>query len=141
MQLDTTPVCAAIGHYHSRPKSSKPTHQMMTSDNFTLIIRFEGPFDSSGRQPGLMIQTKHFTVHVMEKGFIPGERKVEIFRNGETFQLNGLIGVMADECAWFLGDKDLRREGEGYVGREEGRRLARKCGLGEGSSGGAVREP
>lgn len=95
----------------------------MTSANFTIIIRMVGPFDRSGRQPGLMIQTKCFTVRVLEKGFVPGERKVEIWRNGETLQLNGLIAVVADECAWFLGDESLRRGSEWHVGSEEGRKL------------------
>ncbi|KAJ4358653.1 uncharacterized protein N0V89_003237 [Didymosphaeria variabile] len=132
---ETTTCCAAIGHYHSRPQSSKPTHKMMTSPNFTLVIRLLGPFDKNGRQPGLIIpQTKRFTIRVMGKGFMPGERKVEIWRNGETYQLAGLIAVMADECGWFLGDTKLRWSGVGYVGRETSRSLALKCGLGVASS-------
>jgi hypothetical protein len=105
---------------------------MLTSSDFTIVIRQEGPFDSSGRQPGLIIpRTKHFTIRVLDKGFVPGERKVEIWRNGETMQLSGLIEVMADEHGWFLGDKALRKAGEGgYVGKEEARKLASGTGLG-----------
>ncbi|KAF2438709.1 hypothetical protein P171DRAFT_525834 [Karstenula rhodostoma CBS 690.94] len=119
---DTTPECAALGHYHSRPKP--PTHPLMTSPNFTILIRMEGPFDRSGRQPGLMIRTTHFTIRVLEKGFVPGERTVEIWRNGETLQLNGLIAVLADEREWFLGDKALRKI-------DVGRNLALGVGLGQ----------
>lgn len=96
----------------------------MNCDKFTLIIRYEGPFDKNGRQPGLIIsQTEHFTLRLAH-GYVPGERKVEIWRNGETLQLFGLIGVFSDESGWFLGDTELRHSSDGtYIGREQGKRL------------------
>ncbi|KAF1966963.1 hypothetical protein BU23DRAFT_308178 [Bimuria novae-zelandiae CBS 107.79] len=113
-----TPECAAIGKYLTRPKLPKPDHPYMNSSMFTMVIRFEGPFDRNGRQPGLFIpQTKNFTIRVLTQGYAPGERKVEIWRNGETFQLFGLVGLWADDCAWVLGDKELRRiENGNYKG-------------------------
>ncbi|KAL5409589.1 hypothetical protein PMIN04_010977 [Paraphaeosphaeria minitans] len=119
----TTPECAALGHYLSRPETDKPRNPLMKSPNFIIIIRDVGRFDHTGRQPGLMIQTTSFTIRQLDKGFVPGERRVEIWRNGETHCLPGVIAVMADMCAWFLGDEELRR-GEGSMETEERRSLA-----------------
>ena len=115
---DTSPECDALGRYLARSKDPKPTNPLMKSKDFTIIIRDVGPFDHTGRQPGFMIQTTNFTLCQLEKGFVPGERRVEIWRNGEPLQLFGLIALMADRCAWFLGDPDLRRgmEATGMVG-------------------------
>ncbi|OAG06706.1 uncharacterized protein CC84DRAFT_1215741 [Paraphaeosphaeria sporulosa] len=126
----TTPQCAALGHFLSRSETDKPTNPLMKSPNFTIIIRDIGRFDHTGRQPGLMIQATNFSIRQLDRGFVPGERRVEIWRNGETFCFPGVIAVMADRCAWFLGDEELRR-GEWIMEMEKRKNLVSGVGLGQ----------
>lgn len=61
-----------------------------------------------------------------------GEKKIEIWKNGERVQMNGLIAVFADGCEWGLGDDKLKWCKKGRArGREEVKRLKEAVGLGK----------
>ena len=113
-----------------RPGADDPkdTHPLMDSDGFSVVIRLEGPFDSTGRQPGLFLSnTKHFALLVVQRGFVFGSRKVEVWGNGGTHHMYDIVGVFADDKGWFLGESELRQKSTGkYSGIVEGVKEGKK---------------